>query len=95
MCTALPAEPDTVEIGPNDTVIRGTVSQGGEPVPHAYVRLLDSSGEFVAEVPTSATGHFRFYARPGDWTLRVLSARGSETVQLAAVLGANEVDVHL
>ena len=31
----------------------------------AYVRLLDRTGEFTAEVPTSATGQFRFFAAPG------------------------------
>jgi hypothetical protein len=36
------------------------------------VRLLDENGEFTAEVPTSATGQFRFFARPGKWTLRAL-----------------------
>ena len=40
-----------------------------ESVAGAYVRLLDSSGEFTAEVPTSATGHFRFFAADGNWTL--------------------------
>ena len=43
------------------------------PVGGAYVRLLDSTGEFTAEVPTSATGQFRFFAAPGSWTLRALA----------------------
>ena len=42
---------------------------------NAYVRLLDRTGEFTAEVPTSATGHFRFFAGPGEWTLRTLAPR--------------------
>jgi hypothetical protein len=46
-----------------------------EPVGNAYVRLLDRNGEFTAEVPTSATGHFRFFAGPGDWTLRALAPK--------------------
>ena len=46
-----------------------------DPVGNAYVRLLDRTGEFTAEVPTSATGHFRFFAGPGDWTLRTLAPR--------------------
>ena len=37
------------------------------------MRLLDRTGEFTAEVPTSATGHFRFFAGEGDWTLRTLA----------------------
>lgn len=37
------------------------------------LRLLDRTGEFTAEVPTSATGQFRFFAAPGAWTLRTLA----------------------
>jgi hypothetical protein len=57
-----------------ETVIQGTVTRAGEPEGGAYVRLLDSSGEFTAEVITSATGAFRFFARPGSWTLRALAS---------------------
>jgi uncharacterized GH25 family protein len=56
-----------------EAVIQGRVLRSGEPVAGAYVRLLDSTGEFTAEVPTSATGHFRFFAGEGDWTLRTLA----------------------
>jgi Protein of unknown function (DUF1416) len=56
-----------------ESVIQGVVTRGDEPVGNAYVRLLDGAGEFTAEVPTSATGHFRFFARPGEWTLRTLA----------------------
>ncbi len=56
-----------------ETIIQGSVTQGGQPVGGAYVRLLDGSGEFTAEVPTSATGQFRFFAAPGSWTLRTLA----------------------
>ena len=56
-----------------EAVIQGQVLRGDEPVGGAYVRLLDSTGEFTAEVPTSATGHFRFFAGEGDWTLRTLA----------------------
>ena len=55
-----------------ETIIQGTGSRGGGPAGGAYVRLLDSSGEFTAEVVTSATGAFRFFARPGSWTVRAL-----------------------
>jgi hypothetical protein len=54
-----------------ETVIEGSVQRDGVPVT-GYVRLLDESGEFTAEVPTSATGAFRFFAAPGSWTLRAL-----------------------
>ncbi len=48
------------------------------------MRLLDRSGEFTAEVPTSATGHFRFFAAPGEWTLRTLAPK-AETVERTVV----------
>lgn len=57
-----------------EAVIQGVVTTGsGAPVPNAYVRLLDRSGEFTAEVQTSDTGSFRFFASTGTWTLRVLA----------------------
>jgi hypothetical protein len=58
-----------------ETVVQGIVTREGEPVGSAYVRLLDRTGEFTAEVPTSATGHFRFFASPGEWTLRTLAPK--------------------
>ena len=58
-----------------EAIIQGQVLHGTEPVPTAYVRLLDRTGEFTAEVPVSATGHFRFFAGPGDWTLRTLAPK--------------------
>ena len=45
------------------------------PVENAYVRLLDRTGEFTAEVPTNENGHFRFFAGDGEWTLRTLAPR--------------------
>jgi hypothetical protein len=59
-----------------ETVIYGVVAKGGSPVPGAYVRLLDGTGEFTAEVVTSATGDFRFFAAPGTWTLSVMHKDG-------------------
>ena len=63
-----------------ESVIQGVVTRASdsgesEPVGNAYVRLLDKTGEFTAEVPTSATGHFRFFAAPGEWTLRTLAPK--------------------
>src|SRR6478672_3712679 len=63
---------DGVDVA-KEAVVQGQVLKDGEPVPNAYVRLLDRTGEFTAEVPTSATGHFRFFAADGDWTLRTLA----------------------
>ena len=58
-----------------ESIIQGIVLHDEQPVGGAYVRLLDRTGEFTAEVPTSATGHCRFFAAPGDWTLRTLAPR--------------------
>ncbi len=58
-----------------EAIVQGQVLRDGEPVPNAYVRLLDRSGEFTAEVPTSASGHFRFFAGDGEWTLRTLAPK--------------------
>ncbi|ABL83726.1 MULTISPECIES: DUF1416 domain-containing protein [unclassified Nocardioides] len=58
-----------------EAIVQGQVLRDGEPVPNAYVRLLDRTGEFTAEVPTSASGHFRFFAGTGEWTLRTLAPK--------------------
>jgi uncharacterized GH25 family protein len=73
-----------------EAVVQGQVVRDGEPVANAYVRLLDRSGEFTAEVPTSATGHFRFFAADGDWTLRTLAPR-AETVDLTVQAQVGQV----
>jgi uncharacterized GH25 family protein len=75
--------------------VQGQVVRDGQPVPNAYVRLLDRTGEFTAEVPTSATGHFRFFAADGEWTLRTL-APNAEVVDktvTAAVGSVAEVTI--
>ena len=77
-----------------ETVITGVVNNvEGEPVGGAYVRLLDSSGEFTAEVVTSAAGLFRFFAAPGSWTLRALSRAGNGDLVVDATRGVNEVAI--
>jgi hypothetical protein len=60
----------------DQAVIQGTVSHGGAPVGTGYARLLNASGEFVAEVPLGEDGGFRFFAAPGSWTVRVLTPGG-------------------
>jgi len=70
-----------------ESVIQGTVQEGGSPVGGAYVRLLDGTGEFTAEVQTSATGGFRFFAAPGDWTLRTLAPGTSVDTTVTAARG--------
>ena len=87
---------DGVDVA-KEAVVQGQVVRDGEPVANAYVRLLDRTGEFTAEVPTSATGHFRFFAGDGPWTLRTLAPR-AETVDrqvVAAVGSVAEVTIQL
>jgi hypothetical protein len=62
-------------------------------VPQAHVRLLDATGEFTAEVVASATGQFRFFAAPGDWTVRALSRQGNGQTPVSAEIGVNDTDV--
>jgi hypothetical protein len=84
---ALPASVDIEK----ETVLTGTVVNGdGELVQGAYVRLLDGSGEFTAEVVTGEGGQFRFFAAPGKWTLRALSRYGDATGEVEAARGLNE-----
>ena len=69
MCGA-PTQGQTLPAGVDvekETVITGRVlAADGQPVGGAFVRLLDGTGEFTAEVVASGTGDFRFFAAPGD-----------------------------
>ncbi len=60
-------------------IVQGRVTSGGAPVQVGYARLLNSGGDFVAEVPLGDDGGFRFFAAPGAWTLRVLAPGGVRT----------------
>jgi Protein of unknown function (DUF1416) len=88
MCAApdqnvgVPAGVDTGK----ETVVTGRVvgSADGAGIAGAYVRLLDSTGEFTAEVVSSATGDFRFFAGPGRWTVRALSRSGNGEAAVTA-----------
>jgi hypothetical protein len=105
--TALPVDPSCgapAQGGPlpagvdlsKETVITGVVTAGnGEPVSGAYVRLLDATGEFAAEVVTSAAGQFRFFAAPGTWTLRALARSGTGDTEVRADRGVTEVAVRV
>ena len=91
MCSA--PDQDTLEPvtnGGKEAVVQGRVLRGGAPLGGAYVRLLDATGEFTAEVQASATGQFRFYAAPGTWTLRVL-APGTSPVDATVTAATGEV----
>ena len=62
-----------------EAIIEGRVVKEGSPVTVGYARLLNDGGEFVAEVPLGEDGGFRFFAAPGEWTLRVLAPGGVRT----------------
>ena len=76
-----------LEVSAREAVVHGIVTREGSPLSGAYVRLLDSTGEFTAEVQSSATGYFRFYAAAGDWTLRTLYRGGSVDTAVTAEQG--------
>ena len=78
-----------------ESVIQGVVTRDEQPVGNAYVRLLDRTGEFTAEVPTGASGDFRFFAAPGEWTVRVLAPKASpvQSTVRAAVGAVTEVEL--
>lgn len=80
---ALPA----LEVSTKEAVVHGFVTREGAPLGGAYVRLLGDTGEFTAEVQSSATGYFRFYAAEGAWTLRTLYRGGSVDTAVTAVQG--------
>jgi len=66
-------------------VIQGHVTGTGT----AYARLLDHSGEFTGEVVVSDEGIFRFFAGPGDWTVRIIAGGGfTKDVAVHAEVGA-------
>ncbi len=73
-----------------EAIIQGQVTRSGEPVENAYVRLLDSAGEFTAEVPTDDAGQFRFFAGDGRWTLRTLAPK-AEPVDRAVVAATGSI----
>jgi hypothetical protein len=77
--TELPAGTDLEK----ESVLVGKVTNGGSPVGGAYVRLLDGTGEFTAEVVASASGDYRFFAAPGTWTVRALSRSGNGQTEVA------------
>lgn len=73
-CGATPGGPDTTGVDLNkQAIINGVIQRNQTEVSNAYVRLLDSTGEFAAEVPTNKSGIFRFFASPGEWKVLVLA----------------------
>jgi hypothetical protein len=66
----------TKDAAGKEAIVEGHVLRDGAPVGSGYARLLGTGDEFVAEVPLGADGGFRFFAAPGEWTLRVLAPGG-------------------
>ncbi|KWW98011.1 DUF1416 domain-containing protein [Carbonactinospora thermoautotrophica] len=94
MCGAVAGGPDLAGVDvTQEAIIQGSVLKDGQPA-NGYVRLLNNDGEFVAEVPTSATGQFRFFAAPGEWTVRALVPGATVDRKVVAQRGAvAEVEV--
>ena len=100
-CGARPGGPslDGIDLT-KQTVIQGIILRdgiddavpNGIPVSNGHVRLLDSSGEFTAEVPTNAEGQFRFFAAPGAWTL-VVQAPGARVEKQVVAERGNAADL--
>ena len=105
-CGATPGGPslDGIDLT-QQTVIQGVIVRDGQstladavgvpngaPVERAHVRLLDSSGEFTAEVPTNKEGQFRFFAAPGNLTL-VVQAQGARVEQSVIAAQGTPVDL--
>jgi len=86
--------PASVDLEKETVITCRVVDRDGQAVGGAFVRLLDSSDEFTAEVVASATGDFRFFAAPGAWTVRALSAVGNgDAMVTPSGAGIHEVDV--
>ena len=100
-CGARPGGPslDGVDLS-KQTVIQGQIVRdgiddsvpNGAAVANGYVRLLDGSGEFTAEVPTNAEGQFRFFASPGVWTL-IVQAPGARVEKKVTAERGNATDL--
>jgi len=100
-CGAIPGGPslDGVNLA-TQTVIQGVILKAGtdDSVPNGvavnngHVRLLDSTGEFTAEVPTNLEGQFRFFAAPGSWTL-VVQAPGARVEQKVLATQGSPTDL--
>lgn len=79
-----PAQGGSVDVNTTETVLEGKVLSEGTPVGGAFVRLLDATGEFTAEVVSSPEGDFRFFAAPGSWTVRALHRTGNGQADVSA-----------
>lgn len=77
------------------SVIEGFITVAGRPA-SGYARLLDSSDEFVAEVPLSTSGQYRFFARPAAWKVKIiLAGKTAEGVVQPTGFGLTKLDFAL
>jgi hypothetical protein len=95
-CGATPGGPDLTGVDlAKQAVIQGVILlegaddsvPNGRPATTGYVRLLDSDGEFVAEVPLNDQGQFRFFAAPGKWRVRALVPGAQGEREVSATYG--------
>jgi hypothetical protein len=104
-CGARPGGPslDGIDLS-KQTVIQGLILRdgiddsvpNGAAVANGHVRLLDSTGEFTAEVPTNNEGQFRFFAAPGTWTLVVQAPGARAEKKVVAAQGkATDLVIHI
>lgn len=77
---------DNIDIS-TQAVIQGVITSGDFPASVGYARLLDRNDEFVAEVPISKQGEFRFFTVSGDWTIVALIPGSNSRTQVTAELG--------
>ncbi len=77
---------DNVDIT-NQAVIQGVISYGNVPASVGYARLVDRNDEFVAEVPISKQGEFRFFTVAGNWTIVALIPGANSRTEVTAELG--------
>jgi hypothetical protein len=76
-------------------VIQGRTVRDGVPVAAAYVRLLDRSGDFTAEVVSGPGGEFRFFPAPGQWTVRALAPGSAGDQVVEATAGVIDLELSL
>jgi hydroxyacylglutathione hydrolase len=65
-------------------LVLGRVTRGGLPVSNGWVRLVDSGGKFMTEVPSRDDGGFRLYLPAGRWTLVAID--GADSVEQAVTV---------
>ena len=75
-------------------VIQGVITSSNGLPANGYARLNDEKDDFVAEVPLSKKGEFRFFATTGSWTVVALVPAGITRTQVTAEIGKiTDVDI--